>query len=453
MKKVLILVADSLNYEDIKDIKADIVKPLTPNAPYTAAATFSILYGRPVSHIFWPDGGPDLLKEAFPSQYRKEGALELIPKLARKISEISIVESLKRNGVKTIVLNYMGSPPVSQPNSFNYRFGPDEYGNKKVSTNINSFLFQLYNKMLEAMLGKYKYHTDLIAGNWVVTRPIAKAVLSSKLYSFHADTIKDGLIRSLKELDGNVFVYAHILSPHLPYECGFKDTMYSLFHFIYSTTVYTSSKLTPRTISELKEFYETDFREFFLGDEIIRRVKKAYLHCVGQVKEMFYELSEELSEWTLILTSDHPEYFWDSGYEGFLSHPEHLPLNPKKVPMIVSNPIDDMDDIKSQIGISKYVLRTFGIDKVKVYDYDHTESICYKRVRKRECNFWAISTGNGVYYYGSDDDGNLKEFVVGNVDMDYIERVKEETKKEREKIWSRIRLKIRVGRRLHRHAR
>ncbi len=52
--KTLLLVADSLNFESVNDFSVPLVKDINANGPFTPIGTFSLLFGRPISHLFWP---------------------------------------------------------------------------------------------------------------------------------------------------------------------------------------------------------------------------------------------------------------------------------------------------------------------------------------------------------------------------------------------------------------
>jgi len=348
----LLLVGDSLRADTFRKYnkaKGE-YKELLPAYTQTPGATFSLLFGRHASHVYWPtEINPFEVLRQFGFRWPKgKGATFAIfnyfPVVAKLLSDESVVSAMRKDGIKTMVYSQMGAPPLSLP-----KFDVVELGEgRRIVSKLDPFskgvIFVLW-KIARIATKPYDYLGSHGLVNTLLDKLPVKDGIIAEAGNFFSRQLYEDLssvsIAKMKSLKGRWFVYFHAFTPHGEYSCGpFRGRM-----DVHMLTWYYNVK-----VGEALKLYQVDSVEAVLAhyqkckkikkifDEvgIFKILKEAYEECVKLFADFVKRVEEELvpEGWKVIVTADHPEYFGEDCLSGHPPLPA-LTVPPLKVPVLL----------------------------------------------------------------------------------------------------------------------
>jgi len=460
--KVLLLVGDSLRADSFRRYNKATgeYKELLPAYTQTPGATFSLLFGRHVSHVYWPtEVNPfDILKQFGFYWPKGKGAtfamFNFFPLVAKLLSEESVVHAMRRSGVKTMVYSQLSVPPLSLPDFDIVDIGETKNISSKLSLLSKATLFFLWNVarfatkpydllcnhgLINALLDKLPTKDGIIAeaGNFP----------SRQLY----EDLANVAISKLKRLKGRWFVYFHAFTPHGEYSCGpYRGKMdVHMLTWYYNVKVGEALKLYQvDSVEAVLEYYEKckRIKKVLEKSGIFEILRNAYEECVKLFAEFVKRVEEELvSEgWKVIVTADHPEYFGEDCISGHpplpaLTHP------PLKVPLLLMG-AKGIDEVKVYTQIPELAAKLLSVDWKAPSKDDIMETVPYMRERgwsiMVEATNWKTNAAHVV-------DNKGKEAWYGPEELREIIRAHEQrSAKERKKLLAKLRIKLRLRKKL-----
>ena len=459
--KVLLLVGDSLRADSFKRYAplGDDYKELVPAYTQTPGATFSLLYGRHLSQVYWPtELNPLEVLRAFnvnPDWPATStfGMFNFIPLVARILKGESVVHALRKKGIKTMVYSQLNSPPLSLPD-FDVTDLPDVRATLHKLDPINRALLKLILRFSQHVFKNSQINMSFMVTNFLLdTIPWREWIISNlgNFYSRHLyEDLANVALRKLKKLEGRWFVYFHAFTPHGEYSCGRYRHAVWLHSFLWNFNSMLAEHYKISQVSNLEELKERPelcekVKDLF-EREVFGQLKGAYEECAKTFADFVKRVKEELvpEGWKVLVTSDHPEYF---GEECLSGHPPLPPTKepPLKVPLALFGE-GDLKDVKSYVQIPELVAKNFTADWEAPIKDDVLVSIPYLHKEG-----WGIlvevTDGKEVAYHAVDERGN--EVWEGPEHL--REKIKEHERaasSERRKIIFRIRTGIKVRKRV-----
>ncbi len=275
--------------------------------------------------------------------------------------------------------------------------------------------------------------------NWMPFYPLTSALLSRRPLNIHLNSImKEGLIRYLRTLDkevqGNLFVYFHLYSPHTPYECSFSSTKFSYNYDKFILSFYLEN--LPKRVKDLPHFYRFSHlvSDGLLRSGLLSHLKEEYCKCANKVIDFFTVLSENFPDWNIILIGDHPEYF---GEGNIIAHPPILPLTAKKVPLLYSGEYDiESLPLESNSEIYDLILQIYGYQDTPYSSLSdlrqpYIETLHLSLDDNSLTGYWGVGQGKTLYY---EDNSSTLVFNNDNEKIrPFLEKIKV-TRKEISKV-------------------
>lgn len=457
---MLLLVGDSLRADSFKRYvpKASEYKELVPAYSQTPGATFSLLFGRHLTHVFWPTelnpmtvlrfAGIETLKDTSATF----GIFNFIPTLSKLLAEESVVHALRKAGVRTMVYSQLDSPPLSLP-----PFDVEDLANttRLRLDYVSRAILAVSWRLATVATKRYRNLGKMALLNTIIdVLPWKKGIIfeagnfpARHLYEDMAEVA----IYKLKKLKGDWFVYFHAFTPHGEYSCGEFRHALDLHMLTWSFNVHVGELLKLYQVDSLERllrYYRTcDVIRDVLEDEgIFRKLRTAYEECVKLFASFVKRLEEELvpEGWTVIVTSDHPEYFGEDCLSG---HPPLVPLRrpPERVPLLLLGE-GSLEGVRAYTQIPELVAEHFSVRWAAPSSDEVLVTIPY--LRDNKWSIMVVSTdGDKTAYHAVDESGN--EVWGGPEELrEAISQHERRAAEERKKIINRLKIKLKLRRRL-----
>ena len=460
--KVMLLVGDSLRADSFKKYNkvTGEYKELLPAYTQTPGATFSLLFGRHVSHVYWPtEVNPfDILRQFGFYWPKGKGAtfamFNFFPLVAKLLSEESVVHAMRRSGIKTMVYSQLNVPPLSLPEFDVVEIGDTKQIFSKLSPLSKATLFVLWS------LARFATEPhDLLGNHGLINALLDKLTHEGRNNSGGRQLLQQATVRGLgrrghikvEKVKGEAVRLLPRLHPHGEYSCGpYRGKMgVHMLTWYYNVKVGEALKLYQvDSVEAVLEYYEKckKIKKVLEESGIFEILRSAYEECVKLFAEFVKRVEEELvaEGWKVIVTADHPEHFGEDCISG---HPPLPPLTrpPLKVPLLLMG-AKGVNEVKAYTQIPELAARLLSVDWRAPSKDDVMETIPYMRESgwsiMVEATDWKTNAAHVV-----DNEG--KEAWYGSEELREIIRAHERrSAKERKKLLTKLRIKLRLRKKL-----